>query len=355
MTKHASGAGRGMARGLTDYLEIPPKLAERAGEPALAAMMEIKHGVDAGGGDLRQVHLCHAQNHMARLDPYRHGTLLQHLQALVVSLGGRRGDTRIAHVTLGEVVLGDDLMTPDVVDLLRRTAKEKGLDYERFVVGSGRNSINPRTGQMEFYDDGADESSGEQSPTERIQNDLSASDQTTAPAGGAQGIVDYTQYQTNAGLIPTMTVYANAHGNDAGSNASDSDSDMQTCVGPARILQGNANLIGKPGGLSGTKPIPVTPHSAAFIPSQFGLDKPALRMNGPSISGTLNGQPLFSGLTDVVDNKYSPVPGMTPQEALQYLNPGSLILELPSASQDMGTRQVSIRMPRGLLCPTGTR
>jgi hypothetical protein len=146
-----------MARGLADYLEIPPELAERAGEPALAAMMEIKHGVDAGGGDLRQVHLCHAQNHMARLDPYRHGPLLQHLQALVVSLGGRRGDTRIAHVTPGEVVLGDDLMTPDVVDLLRRTAKEKGLDYERFVVGSGRNSINPRTGQMEFSgEDGGD-------------------------------------------------------------------------------------------------------------------------------------------------------------------------------------------------------
>jgi hypothetical protein len=163
MAKHSSGAGRGMARGLADYLEIPPELAERAGEPALAALMEIKNGVDAGSGDLRQVHLCHAQNHMSRLDPYRHGTLLQHLQALVVSLGGRRGDTHIAHVTPGEVVLGDDLMTPDVVDLLRRTAKEKGLDYERFVVGSGRNSINPHTGQMEFYDGGDDENSADAS------------------------------------------------------------------------------------------------------------------------------------------------------------------------------------------------
>ena len=44
-------------------------------------------------------------------------------------------------------------MTSEVVEVLRRAAKEKGLDPERFVVGSDSNSINPETGQIEFDDD----------------------------------------------------------------------------------------------------------------------------------------------------------------------------------------------------------
>jgi rare lipoprotein A (peptidoglycan hydrolase) len=44
-------------------------------------------------------------------------------------------------------------MTPEIVDLLRRTAREKGLDPDRFVVGGRHNSINPNTGLMEFNDE----------------------------------------------------------------------------------------------------------------------------------------------------------------------------------------------------------
>ena len=145
------GRGRGFARGLSEYFEIPPELAEAAGEPAIAAMATMKQGVDAGGGDLRQRHLAQAQAHMTDLDPRRHGHLLHYLQARVLELGGRN-NTRLAHVTPGEVVAPDELMTPEVVNLLRRAAKDKGIDPERFVVGNRRNSINPRTGQPEFDD-----------------------------------------------------------------------------------------------------------------------------------------------------------------------------------------------------------
>jgi hypothetical protein len=131
-------------------LEIPPHIAEPGGHPAVGAMMEIKRAVDAGGGDLRQVHLANAQQHIAALDPRRHHDLVQHLQGHVLALGGRGGDTRIAHVTPGEFIIPEHMLTRDVLADLYRAAQAQGIDPATLQVGSGRNSINPRTGQMEF-------------------------------------------------------------------------------------------------------------------------------------------------------------------------------------------------------------
>ncbi|TAK99692.1 MAG: hypothetical protein EPO08_15660 [Rhodospirillaceae bacterium] len=154
MIKRAPTSGRGVARGLASMLGIPGDIAEAAGEPAVAAMMALKLARDAGGGSLRHQHVARAQRHIANLDPARHGTLVQHLQARAVALGGRGNDTQVAHVTPGEVVVPESLLTPDVVAILQRAALEKGIDPSHFVVGSGRNSINPRTGQPEFlYED----------------------------------------------------------------------------------------------------------------------------------------------------------------------------------------------------------
>jgi len=46
----------------------------------------------------------------------------------------------------------------------------------------------------------------------------------------------------------------------------------KTCTGSSRVLQGNPNTIGKPGGFSGPSAgnIPVTANGAAVIPSQWG-------------------------------------------------------------------------------------
>jgi len=66
-------------------------------------------------------------------------------------LGGRGGDTEIAHVTPGEVVIPARMQTPEVMAALMTAAAEAGVDPARLVVGSERNSINPQTGQAEFY------------------------------------------------------------------------------------------------------------------------------------------------------------------------------------------------------------
>jgi hypothetical protein len=154
----------GVARHLASQLEIPADIALAGGMPAAAAMSELKQALDAGSGGLRMQHVARAQRHTASLDPARHGRLVQHLHGIALSLGGRGRDTQLAHVTPGEVVAPDELMTPEVVDLLRRTAREKGLDPDRFVVGSDRNSINPRTGLPEFTYEDPDAESGPSQP-----------------------------------------------------------------------------------------------------------------------------------------------------------------------------------------------
>ena len=67
---------------------------------------------------------------------------------------GRAGDTEVAHLTPGEVVVPKRVWEADPG--LRAQAsmamQQAGLDPSRYVVGSSRNSRNPRTGAREFAD-----------------------------------------------------------------------------------------------------------------------------------------------------------------------------------------------------------
>jgi len=72
------------------------------------------------------------------------------LQARVLALQGRGGDTRIAHVTPGELVIPERLKTPEVMGALRVAAMHMGIDPDRLEVGSESNSTNPETGEPEF-------------------------------------------------------------------------------------------------------------------------------------------------------------------------------------------------------------
>lgn len=110
--------------------------------------------------------------------------------------------------------------------------------------------------------------------------------------------------------------------------------------------------MASPEDFSGNQIIPVTSGSAAIIPSEFGMTKSELRPYLDQISGTVNGQPLFNGVTDIIDNNVSPVPGMTTQQAFEYLNPGSVILEVPGLPNDMGTQAVVISAPSSVNCPS---
>ncbi|MBY0511604.1 MAG: hypothetical protein K2P94_15820 [Rhodospirillaceae bacterium] len=76
----------------------------------------------------------------------------QKRQAEELAAQGRGGDTEIAHVTVGEIVLPDALQTPAVLDAIRQAAVNANIPLARLRVGSALNSINPETGQPEFFD-----------------------------------------------------------------------------------------------------------------------------------------------------------------------------------------------------------
>tara|TARA_R100000951_G_scaffold100429_1_gene91239 strand:+ start:7108 stop:8097 length:990 start_codon:yes stop_codon:yes gene_type:complete len=66
---------------------------------------------------------------------------------------GRNGDTRMAHVAPGEMVVPRQVLqqNPQVARGLGRAFKDVGADPLRYVVGSTNNSINPVTGKPEFF------------------------------------------------------------------------------------------------------------------------------------------------------------------------------------------------------------
>jgi len=123
-----------------------------------------------------------------------------------------------------------------------------------------------------------------------------------------------------------------------------------TCVGRARILQGNPNTIGRQGGFWG---VTVAAGSAAVDPAQWG-GKSQVRKYASGISGQIAGGWGFSGVTEVIGG-HSPIRGMNVRDALRSIYPGLLILELPSAPRDLGIRNVTLTLPIGQPCPAGTR
>jgi hypothetical protein len=66
---------------------------------------------------------------------------------------GRGGDTMMAHVAPGEMVVPQEVLrnSPQVARGLGTAFRDVGADPRRYVVGSGQNSINPVTGKREFF------------------------------------------------------------------------------------------------------------------------------------------------------------------------------------------------------------
>lgn len=62
---------------------------------------------------------------------------------------GRMGDTEMAHVTVGEIVLPLSVQTPEVMEAVSSAFEEIGVPMDRYVVGDEANSINPETGMQE--------------------------------------------------------------------------------------------------------------------------------------------------------------------------------------------------------------
>ena len=66
---------------------------------------------------------------------------------------GREGDTYIVHAAEGETVIPVEVLesNPRMKAMIFKQMEEMGLEPERYIVGNELNSINPVTGQPEFF------------------------------------------------------------------------------------------------------------------------------------------------------------------------------------------------------------
>ena len=64
---------------------------------------------------------------------------------------GRGGDTILAHLTPGEIVIPIDIQTEEVLVAVRDAFAAADADPLEFVVGMAQNKINPQTGNPEFF------------------------------------------------------------------------------------------------------------------------------------------------------------------------------------------------------------
>ena len=66
---------------------------------------------------------------------------------------GRHGDTYIVHAAEGETVLPMEVLdaNPQLKQMLFTQMRDMGIEPERYIVGNQLNSINPATGQPEFF------------------------------------------------------------------------------------------------------------------------------------------------------------------------------------------------------------
>ena len=73
--------------------------------------------------------------------------------AEIVSTYGRGGDTYVVHAAEGETVVPMEVLdaNPRMKQMLFNQMREMGLEPERYIVGNELNSINPDTGQPEFF------------------------------------------------------------------------------------------------------------------------------------------------------------------------------------------------------------
>lgn len=138
-------------------LGLNPDAVAAGGLAALQALIALKRAKDAAEGAGRDALIIRVQDALRRLDPTVHGDLLQQVQARIVALQGRGGDTEIVHVALGEIVLPKTLQTPVVLGALRQAAGAANIPFDQLRIGSPLNRINPETGKAEFYDASLDE------------------------------------------------------------------------------------------------------------------------------------------------------------------------------------------------------
>jgi hypothetical protein len=152
----------GMARGSVSEADMKKfrGMAE-GGEVDQAEMMMME---SSPNGDLEQTIMMLMQEQQMTDDPDEQKSLqavgenLQAAaqapmaeQAAMLAAEGRNGDTRLAHLRVGEVVLPPEAFEDEQFEsMVGAKFKELDLDPEQYVVGGGIASLNPITGLEEF-------------------------------------------------------------------------------------------------------------------------------------------------------------------------------------------------------------
>ena len=101
---------------------IDPYLAAEGGENARAAINAIRNAAKTKTAKDRAGFIREAQAEVRSISAAQHPKLVNALQARVLALQGRGGDTEIAHLTPGEVVIPRSLQTPSVMRTLAMEA-----------------------------------------------------------------------------------------------------------------------------------------------------------------------------------------------------------------------------------------
>ncbi len=147
--KRAYSFKEGLAMMAAKTVGIDPYLAADAGEDARSVLAALRRAKDAKG-PVKAKHIAAAQSELRKLSPKQHGKLINALQAKVLALQGRGGDTAVAHLEPGEMVIPRAVLTPQLAQLIAAEAAKRGIDPKQLIVGSRKASINPATGAEEF-------------------------------------------------------------------------------------------------------------------------------------------------------------------------------------------------------------
>jgi lysozyme len=149
MRKRAYTFKEGLAMMAAKDVGVDPYLAADAGEDARSILAALRHAKTAKGPE-KAKHIAAAQTELRKLNPRQHGKLINALQAKVLALQGRGGDTAVAHLEPGEMVVPRAVLTPQLVQVIAAEAAKRGIDPKQLIVGSRKASINPATDTEEF-------------------------------------------------------------------------------------------------------------------------------------------------------------------------------------------------------------
>lgn len=293
-----------------------------------------------------------------------------------VAAQGRGGDTRVAHVTPGEVVIPKEVaaLRPDLIAHISDQIRRMGGDPQRLTVGAGR--VNPATGIEEFATQ-AEVEAAYQTILGRApdaaglaywqgQSDLGAFKAAAAPeiasnvgkayqtnfgrvadAGGQ----DYWQGQVKSGLIGTMddlnsALKTNAQGQDVyaardiAAGGVDTTTTWDSSLNPTAAdltYDAEANKWGMP---SATKPVVATPTAAALpAPALVSSVAPATAVPVTANTTTLNpATDTVQGQIRAIIDQNSPLQRQAEARAIQQMNARGLL----NSSMAVGAGQAAL-------------